>query len=121
MSGRDLFDYRPEWFVEEDEDDSDDGTAGGGGSGGTSKAGGGGWDLEKMRRETEEAREREEREERRRGKLRNCALEWRVFLWKIDILRIRRQFRCLLVLCKVVINFDKSTFDSSYSDACNLP
>jgi len=35
MSGRDLFQYNPEWFDDEDEDDSD------------------GWDLQKYRREQE--------------------------------------------------------------------
>ncbi|KAG9019011.1 hypothetical protein FS842_007944, partial [Serendipita sp. 407] len=53
MSGRDLFEYRPEWFEEEEEDD-DDGDA----SGDDSPE----WDLEKMRQETREAEEREEHE-----------------------------------------------------------
>ncbi|KAG8820267.1 Translation machinery-associated protein 46 [Serendipita sp. 400] len=52
MSGRDLFEYRPEWFEEEEEDD--DGDASGDGSPE--------WDLEKMRQETREAEEREEHE-----------------------------------------------------------
>jgi len=61
MSGRDLFDYRPEWFVEEEDEESDDGgdNADGGGAGR-------GWDLEELRRETNEAREREEEEEKLR-------------------------------------------------------
>lgn len=49
MSGRDLWDYRPEWFAEED--DGEDVAA---------EEEGEGWDLEKMRRETEEAQEKEE-------------------------------------------------------------
>lgn len=60
MSGRDLFDYRPEWFDEEDEEEEEDtGAADDGGAGR-------GWDLEGMRRETNEAREREEAEEEER-------------------------------------------------------
>ncbi|CAG7855298.1 Zinc finger CCCH domain-containing protein 15 homolog [Serendipita indica DSM 11827] len=48
MSGRDLFDYRPEWFEEEDDEgDAED-------------AEGGGWDIERMRKETEAEAEREE-------------------------------------------------------------
>jgi hypothetical protein len=58
MSGRDLFDYRPEYFVEEEDEESEDGgdNADGGGTGR-------GWDLEELRRETNEARERAEEEE----------------------------------------------------------
>ena len=63
MSGRDLFEYRPEWF-EEDEEDSEDGDSGGDGED---------WDLEEMRRETNEAREREE-EERLRLAIQNVAV-----------------------------------------------
>jgi hypothetical protein len=61
MSGRDLFDYRPEWFVEEEDEESDHGgdNADGGGTGR-------GWDLEELRRETNEARERAEEEEKLR-------------------------------------------------------
>ena len=64
MSGRDLFDYRPEWFVdeEEEEEDGEEDTAGSADGGGTGR----GWDLEGMRRETNEAREREEAEEEER-------------------------------------------------------
>ncbi|PVF95688.1 hypothetical protein CPB86DRAFT_710733 [Serendipita vermifera] len=51
MSGRDLFDYRPEWFAEEDDEAGSDG-----GEGDDSDD----WDLEKMRQETREAQEREE-------------------------------------------------------------
>ena len=49
MSGRDLFDYRPEWFEEEDDEEGDAGTAEGGE-----------WDIDRMRKETEEEAEREE-------------------------------------------------------------
>jgi hypothetical protein len=51
MSGRDLFDYRPEWFAEEEDEAGSDVDAGDGSDG---------WDLEKMRQETREAEEREE-------------------------------------------------------------
>lgn len=50
MSGRDLWDYRPEYFAEEDDIEA---------SGGDSNDGGE-WDLDKLRKETEEAQEREE-------------------------------------------------------------
>ncbi|CAG8739365.1 7926_t:CDS:2, partial [Acaulospora colombiana] len=50
MSGRDLFDYRPEWFAEEEDE------TGSGDEGDDSD----GWDIEKMRQETREAQEREE-------------------------------------------------------------
>jgi hypothetical protein len=69
MSGRDLFDYRPEWFVEEEDEESDDGgdNADGGGAGR-------GWDLEELRRETNEAREREEEEEKLRLAMENTTV-----------------------------------------------
>jgi hypothetical protein len=74
MSGWDLFDYRPEWFEaeEEDEEEDDSNTAarnarsGGDGESGEDGSENGGWDLDKMRRETEEERERMEREEEER-------------------------------------------------------
>lgn len=62
MSGRDLFDYRPEWFVDEEEDEDGEAADDSANDGGAGR----GWDLEGMRRETNEAREREEAEERER-------------------------------------------------------
>jgi hypothetical protein len=68
VSGRDLFDYRPEWFGEEEEEDDGEEIGSNttarnthnGGDGGSGEDGSenGGWDLDKMRRETEEERER---------------------------------------------------------------
>ena len=54
MSGRDLFDYRPEWFEGEDDEDAEESEEGEG------------WDLDKMRRETQEEQERLEKEEEER-------------------------------------------------------
>jgi hypothetical protein len=75
MSGRDLFDYRPEWFEEEakngGEESSSKSTAcnthnGGDGGSGEDGTENGGWHLDKMRSKTEEGRERMEREEEER-------------------------------------------------------
>ncbi|KAG8818641.1 hypothetical protein FRC17_010760 [Serendipita sp. 399] len=53
MSGRDLFEYRPEWFEDEEDEEGDEGEG---------EEESSGWDLERLRRETREAEERDEQE-----------------------------------------------------------